>query len=163
MVKILNIQNKGRILKPAKEKFKVSCPIRITPDFSKETQRAWTDHCRLLVTTDAGPEYNTQKELIITIGGETKIYHDKAKFKSYVIYKFLPPKILEKNVIVTHKVNYTHDNTGNKKSHTRNTKSKETHTHKHEQSPPLPTKQQNRNNNNFSLISLSMNAFYSPI
>ena len=90
MVKILNIQNKGRILNPAKEQFKVSlkgCPIRITPDFSKETQRAWTDHCRLLVTTDAGPEYNTQKELIITIGGESKIYHDKVKFKSYVFCK----------------------------------------------------------------------------
>ena len=43
IIKILNIQNKERILRDAKEKVQVvykGRPIRITPDFSMETMKA---------------------------------------------------------------------------------------------------------------------------
>jgi hypothetical protein len=54
IIKTLNAQNKGRILKTAREKCQVTYkvkPIRITPDFSKETlkaRRAWSEVMQIL-------------------------------------------------------------------------------------------------------------------
>jgi hypothetical protein len=62
-------------------------PIKITPYFSPETmkaRRSWADLKQTL------GEYNCQTRLLypaklsITIDGETKISHDKTKFKQYL-------------------------------------------------------------------------------
>jgi hypothetical protein len=89
-IRTRNALNKDRILKALREKGQVKYkgrPIRITPDFSQETMKArrpWTDviqtqrkyKCQLRTLYPA--------KLSITIDGETKLFHDKTKFRHYL-------------------------------------------------------------------------------
>jgi hypothetical protein len=97
-----NALNKDRILKAVREKCQVrykSKPIRITPDFSPETmkaKRSWTDVIQTLREHKCQPRlllYPTK--LSITIDGETKVFHDKIKFKQYLCMNPALQKIIK--------------------------------------------------------------------
>jgi hypothetical protein len=61
--------------------------IRITPDFSPETlkaRRSWTKVIQTLKEHKCQPRLLYLAKLSITIGGETKVFHDKTKFIQYL-------------------------------------------------------------------------------
>jgi hypothetical protein len=90
MVKTPNAQNKERILKAVREKGQVTNkgrPIRIIPDFSPEimkARRSWADVIKTLREHKCQPRLLYPTKLSITIDGETKVFHDKAKFIQYL-------------------------------------------------------------------------------
>jgi hypothetical protein len=62
-------------------------PIRITPDISPETmkaRRSWTDVIQTLREHKCQPRLLYPATLLITIDGETKVFHDKTKFTHYL-------------------------------------------------------------------------------
>ena len=64
-----------------------SRPIRITPDYSPETMKArrfWTDVIKTLREHKHQPRLLYPAKLSIAINGETKIFHDKTKFRQYL-------------------------------------------------------------------------------
>jgi hypothetical protein len=63
-------------------------------------------------------------KLAITINGGNKIFHDKTKFKQYLLTNTALQKILEEK-LQPKEVNYTQENTGNK-FYTRKTKRRKT-------------------------------------
>lgn len=68
--------------------------------------------------------------LLITIDGENKIYHDKVKFKQYLSTNPALQKVLERR-LQSKEVNYTHENMRNYKQtnpHTNKTKRRTAHT-----------------------------------
>ena len=85
-----NALNKDRILKAAREKSQVTykgSPIRITPDFSRETskvRRSWTDIIQTLREHKCQPRLLYLTKLSITIDGEAKEFQDKAEFTQYL-------------------------------------------------------------------------------
>jgi hypothetical protein len=89
IIKTPNAQNKERIL-AVREKGQVTYKgrqIRITPDFSPETmkaRRSWTDVIQTLKEHKCQPRLLYPGKLSITIDGETKVFHDKTKFKHYL-------------------------------------------------------------------------------
>jgi hypothetical protein len=90
IIRTTNALNKDRILKAVREKGQVMYkgrPFRITPDFSPETMKAirsWTDYIQTLREQKCQPRLQYPAKLSITIGGETKVFHDKAKFTPYL-------------------------------------------------------------------------------
>jgi hypothetical protein len=84
-----NAQNKSRILKNVREKCQVtykSRPIKITPYFSAETltlRRAWTMVMQTPRKYKCQPNILYPENFSVIIDGETKIVHDKTKFKQY--------------------------------------------------------------------------------
>ena len=57
------------------------------PDFSPETmkaRRSWTDVMQTLREHKCQPRLLYPTKLSITIDGETKVFHDKTKFKHYL-------------------------------------------------------------------------------
>ena len=101
IIKIQSIQNKERILRAAKENDQVihkGRPIRITPDFSMETlkaRRSWTN----VLQTRRDHEFQSRilhsGKLSITIDEESKIFHDKNRFKQYLSTNPGLQKVLE--------------------------------------------------------------------
>ena len=81
--KTLKSQNKGRILKAAREKVQViykGRPIRITQVLSKETMKArrlWSDVIQILREHKCQPRLLCPAKLSINIDGENKIFQDK--------------------------------------------------------------------------------------
>ena len=81
---------KDRILKAVREKGQVTYkgkPIKITMDFLPRTvkaRRSWTDVMQTLKEPKSQPRLLYSAKLSITIDGETKIFHDKAKFTQYL-------------------------------------------------------------------------------
>ena len=62
-------------------------PTRITPNFSPETMKArrlWADVMQTLTEHKCQPRLLYPAKLSITIGGKTKIFHDKNKFTHYL-------------------------------------------------------------------------------
>ena len=118
IIKTLNIQNKERILKPAKQKDQVtykSRPIRIKHDFSMETLKprtAWTDVLQILKDHGCHPRILYPAKLSNTIDRENKIFHDKVKFKQFSHKSGLTEGTRRKPP--TQEINSTHENTGNK-------------------------------------------------
>jgi hypothetical protein len=90
IIRTTNALNKDRILKAVREKGQVTYkgrPIRITPDFSPETMkssRAWTDVIQTLREHKCQHRLVYPAKLLITIDGETKVFHDKTKFTNYL-------------------------------------------------------------------------------
>jgi hypothetical protein len=80
-------KNKEKILKAVREKYQVTYQgilIRITPDFSTETLKvkgSWTHVNQTLREHKCHPRILYPAKLSIIIDGETKICHDKTKFK----------------------------------------------------------------------------------
>jgi hypothetical protein len=61
-------------------------PIRITPDFLLEmmkARRSWADVIQTLRDHKCQPRLLYPANLLITIDGETKMFHDKNKFTQY--------------------------------------------------------------------------------
>ena len=118
IIKTLSIQNKERILRASREKQQVTYkgkPIRITPDFSMETlkaRRAWTEILQTLREHRCQARLLYPAKLSITIDGENKIFHDKAKFEQYLSTNPALQKVLE-GKIHPKEANYTQNNTGN--------------------------------------------------
>jgi hypothetical protein len=89
-IRTTNALNKHRILKAVRVKCQVIYKgrlIRITPDFSPETmkaRRSWTDDIQTLREHKCQPRLLYPAKLSITIDGETKVFHDKAKFTQYL-------------------------------------------------------------------------------
>jgi hypothetical protein len=75
-------------------------PIRMTTDFSPETmkaKRSWTDIIQTLREHKYQPRLLYQTKLLVTVDGETKIFHDKTKFTHYLsMNPALQRKITEK-------------------------------------------------------------------
>jgi hypothetical protein len=86
IIRTTNALNKDRILKAVSKKDQVTYkgrPIRITPDFSPKPEDPGQMLYRSKENTNASPGYYTQQNSI-TIGGETKVFHVKAKFIPYL-------------------------------------------------------------------------------
>jgi hypothetical protein len=103
-IRITNALNKDRILKAIREKGQVTYkgrPIKITPDFSPETmkaRRAWTDVIQTLREQKCQLRLLYLAKLLITIDGETKVFHDKTKFTHYLsMHPALQRLKIEKN------------------------------------------------------------------
>ena len=115
IVKTLNLQNKEKILKAAREKGQVTYegrPIRITPDFSSETmkaRRAWASIIETLRNNKCQPRLLYPAKLSINIYGENKIFHDKTKFTQYLHSKPTLQKILE-GKLQSNENNFTQEN-----------------------------------------------------
>jgi len=76
IVKTPNAQNKERILKAVREKGRMTYKgrhIRITPDFSPETVKPWTDVIQTLSEHKCQPRLLYSTKLSINIDGKTKI------------------------------------------------------------------------------------------
>jgi hypothetical protein len=90
IIRTTNALNKIRILKAVREKGQITYkgrPMRITPDFSSETmkaRRSWTDVIQTLREHKCQPRLLYTAKLSIIIEGETKVLHDKTKFKHYL-------------------------------------------------------------------------------
>jgi hypothetical protein len=90
IIKTANAQNKEQILKAVREKGQVTYkgrPIRIIPYFSPGTmkaRRSWADVIQTLREQKCQPRLLYPAKLSITIGGETKVFHDKTKFSQYL-------------------------------------------------------------------------------
>jgi hypothetical protein len=83
------VQNKERILKTVWEKGQITYkgrPIRITPDFQVTLKiiKSWADIIQIPREHKCQPRLLYPAKLSITIGGETKIFHDKTKFIQYL-------------------------------------------------------------------------------
>jgi spore coat polysaccharide biosynthesis protein SpsF (cytidylyltransferase family) len=93
IIRTTNALNKDRILKAVREKGQATYkgrPNRITPDFSQETikaRRSWRDVIQTLKEDKCQPRLLYPAKLSITIDGETKVFHDKAKFTQYLSMK----------------------------------------------------------------------------
>ena len=105
IIRTTSALNKERILKAVREKGQVTYkgrPIRITPDFSPETmkaRRSWTEVIRTLREQKWPPRLLYASKLLITIDGETKVFHDKTKFTCYLSTNpALQRKITEKKI-----------------------------------------------------------------
>jgi hypothetical protein len=90
IIKTPNALNKVRILKAVREKGQVTYkdrPVRIKPDFSPETmkaRRSWADVIQSLREHKGQPRLVYLAKLSVTVDGETKIFHDKTKFRQYL-------------------------------------------------------------------------------
>jgi hypothetical protein len=90
IIRTTNTLNKDRIFKAVRETGQVTYKgrhIRITPDFSPETmkaRRARTDVIQTLREHKCQPKLLYPDNLSITIDGETKVFHDKAKITHYL-------------------------------------------------------------------------------
>jgi hypothetical protein len=90
IIKSPNAHNKERILKIVRGKSQVTYkgrPIRITPDFFPETMKARRSQTGVIQTLreqKCQPRLLYPAKLSITIGGETKVFHDKTNFIQYL-------------------------------------------------------------------------------
>ena len=91
IIKTLNIQNKERILRAAKEKDQVAFKgrqIRSTPDVTLETmktRRSWSRIMQMLRDHGCQSRLLHFAKLSITIDGQTKIFYDKTRFNQYLV------------------------------------------------------------------------------
>ena len=87
IIRRTNALNKDKILRAAREKGQVTYkgrPIRITPDFSPEARRSWTDVIKTLREHKCQPRLLYPAKLSIAIDGEIKVFYDKTKFIQYL-------------------------------------------------------------------------------
>jgi zona occludens toxin (predicted ATPase) len=104
IIKTLNIQNKERILKAAREKGQVTYkgrPIRIILVFSTETMKARKALSGVMQTPREHKcqlRQLWQAQLSINIDGEIKIFQEKTKLKQYLSANPALQKILEEKL-----------------------------------------------------------------
>ncbi|KAL6088973.1 hypothetical protein STEG23_021130 [Scotinomys teguina] len=121
IIKTLNIQNKERILRAAKEKGQLTYkgrPIRITPYFSMETlqaRRSWYDVIQTLRDHGCQPRIIYPAKLSVTIDGVNKTFQDKTRFEQYLSTNPALQKALEGR-FQPKETRYTHENKGNDNS-----------------------------------------------
>jgi hypothetical protein len=87
IIRTTNAVNKDRILNAERRNGQVTYkgrPIRITLDFSPETmkaRRSWIDVIQTLREHKCQPMLLYPAKLSTTIDGETKVFHNKTKYK----------------------------------------------------------------------------------
>ena len=119
IIETLNIQNKERILKAAKENGQVTYkgkPIRITPDFSIETmkaRRSWSSVMQTLRNQGCQHRLLYPAKLSITIDRQNKVFHGRTRFNQNLdtnpaLHNVLKGKLQPK------KVDYIHKDTDNR-------------------------------------------------
>ena len=119
IIRTTNTLNEDKILKAVREKGQVTYkgrPIRITPDFSPETmkaRRSWAGVIQTLRDHSCQPKLLYPANFLITIDGETKIFHDKTTFKQHLYTDPALHSILE-GKLQPNEANYTQENRRNK-------------------------------------------------
>jgi hypothetical protein len=155
IIRTTNALNKDRILKAVREKGQVPYKgrtIRITPDFSPETmkaRRSWTEIYADPKRTQMPAQLLYPAKLSLTINGETRVFHDKTKFKQYHSTKPAVQRIIKE------KHQHKDGNYTLQKAETNPSTNLKEDSHKNRIST-LTTKMTG-SNNNFSLISLNIN------
>ena len=87
------IKDKERILKAARERHRITykgVPIRLSPDFSKETlqaRREWREVFKVMKSKDLHPRLFYPAKLSFRIKGQIKSFPDKKKLKEFIITK----------------------------------------------------------------------------
>ena len=85
------VEEKGRILKAAREKQRVTykgVPIRLSADFSKETlqaRRDWQEIFQVMKAKDLHPRLLYPAKLSFRMEGQIKCFSDKVKLKEFII------------------------------------------------------------------------------
>jgi hypothetical protein len=101
IIKTLNIQNKERILKAAKQKRQVPnkvTPIKVAANFSAQTlnaRRSWKDIMPALNEDNCQHRPICPAKLFFLFEGEIKSFHNEDKLKEFVITKPALKKILK--------------------------------------------------------------------
>ena len=100
IIKLPKIKDKGRILKAAREKERVTyrgVPIRLSADFSKETLqtlRVWEEVFQVMKGKDLHPRSLYPVKLSFRMEGQIQCFSDKVKLKEFIITKPLLYKML---------------------------------------------------------------------
>ena len=93
IIKMPRVKVKERILKPAREEKRVTykrVPIRLSPDFSKETlqaRREWREVFKVMKSKDLHPRLFYPAKLPLRMEGQKKSFPDKVKLKEFIIIK----------------------------------------------------------------------------
>ena len=101
IITLAKIKEKERILKAARKKETVSykgVPIRLSPDFSKETlkaRRGWKELLKVIKGKDLHPRLLYPAKLSVRMEGLIKCFPDKVKLKEFIITKPLLYEILK--------------------------------------------------------------------
>ena len=155
IIRTTNALNKDRILKAVGEKSQVTYkgrPIRITPGFLPETMKArryWTHVLQKLREYKCQPRLLYPAKLSISTDGETKIFHDKTKFTQHLSTNPALQRIIGGKYQNKEEGNYTLEKATNPKE--------DSHTSIN------MTSNVTGSNNHYSLISLNLNGFNSPV
>ena len=92
---MLNVKDKKRILKAAREKERVTykgVPIRLSADFSKETlqaRRGWKEVFEVMKGKDLHPRLLCPAKVSYRMEGQIKCFPDKVKLNEFIITKSL--------------------------------------------------------------------------
>ena len=95
------IKDEERILKTAREKETVTykaVPIRLSPDFSKETlqaRRGWKEVFQVIKGKDLHPRLLYPAQLSFRMEGQIKCFPDKVKLKEFILTKPLLYEMLK--------------------------------------------------------------------
>ena len=101
IITLAKIKEKERILKAAREKETVTyqgVPIRLSPDFSKETLQArwgWKGVFEVMKGEDIHPGLLYPAKLSFRMEGQIKCFPDKVKLKEFIITKPLLYEMLK--------------------------------------------------------------------
>ena len=101
IIALLKIKDKERILKATREKETVTykgVPIRISPDFSKETlqeRRGWKEILQVMKGKDLHPRLLYPTKLSFRMDRQIKCFPDKVKLKKFIIIKPLLYEMLK--------------------------------------------------------------------
>ena len=101
IITLHKIKEKGRILKAAREKERVTykgVPIRLSADFSKETlqaRRGWQEVFEVMKGKDLHPRLLYPAKLSFRMEGQIKCFPDKVKLKESIITKPLLYEMLK--------------------------------------------------------------------
>ena len=97
----MKMEDKERILKAAREKNTVTykgVPIRLSPDFSKETlqaRRDWQEVFQVMKGKSLPPRLLYPAKLSFRMEGQLKCFPDKVKLKEFIITKPLLYEMLK--------------------------------------------------------------------
>ena len=101
IIKLPKIKDKGRILKAAREKERVTCEevsIKLWTDFSKETlqaRRDWKEVFKVMKGKDLHPRSLYPAKLSFRMEDQIKCFPDKVKLKEFNITKPLLHEMLK--------------------------------------------------------------------
>ena len=101
IITLAKIKEKERTLKATREKDTVNykgIPIRLSPDFSKETlqaRRGWKEVFQVMKGKDLHPRLLYPAKLSFRMEGQIKGFSDKVKLKEFIITKPLLYEMLK--------------------------------------------------------------------
>ena len=101
IITLSKIRQKERIFEAAREKDTVTykgVPLRLSPDFSKETvqaRRGWKEVFEVMKAKDLHPRLLYPAKLSFRMEGQIKCFSDKAKLKEFINTKPLLHEMLK--------------------------------------------------------------------